>query len=154
MPETPEGAEVSPEFVEEFFTNLPGLAQQVERNRVDAQASFERADTAATAATKLSRIIAFLTAFTMVAFAVVSWRTEIQQDDINQGVHADRARAYAQCRVANSNATALNDFLDQVISGVKFATTLTEEQKESRIKIYQAIKQKLPVCEKPAPSGD
>lgn len=150
MPETPEEQEVSPEFVEEFFTNLPGLAEQVERNRVDAQVSFKRADTAASAATKLSRIIAFLTAFTIVAFSVVSWRTEVQQQDINEGVHRDRVRAYAQCQVANSNAVALNAFLDQVISSVKFSDQLTPEQRESRIKIYESIKQKLPVCEPPS----
>lgn len=161
MPETPEETEVNPEFIEEFFTNLPALARQVETNRTDALASFkrateasERADAAATAATKLSRIIAFLTAFTILAFSVVSWRTEVQQGDINHGVQADRARTYAQCRVANGNATHLNEFLDQVISAVKFSTQLTPEQKDSRIKLYSAIKQKLPVCEKPDSSGN
>lgn len=145
---TPE-EEVSPEFVEEFFVNLPALADQVESNRKDAEASFERADVAATKATKVSRIVAFLTAFMIVAVGVISWRTEIQQGDINDGVREDRARAFAQCRVANTNATHLNDFLDQVIASVKFSEQLTPEQRETRIKLYEAIKQKLPICEKP-----
>lgn len=131
-----------PEALEEPEFDLSALAAQVERNRV-------RVDAVASSASRFGRIIAFLTAFTILAFSVVSWRTEVQQNDINNGVRQDRARAYAQCLVANGNATHLNEFLDQIIASVRASSQLTPQQREVRIKAYSAIKQQLPACEKP-----
>lgn len=107
--------------VEEFFASLPKMIRRLRRGRWQNLT---------------------VAVFTLVAFLTVSHAQEKAADQ-------DRRDAYAQCRLVNDNAVALNQFLDQVIASVKSSPTLTDRERATRISAYESIKQQLPVCERP-----
>ena len=120
--------DVDAEYVERFFGSLPKVVAQLRRGRW---------------------INLFIATFTLVAFLTVSYRTEVQQDQIKAAAQADRVSAFNQCRLVNNNALALNRFLDRVIMAVQTSPTLTAAEKAARTREYRDIKQTLPVCRRP-----
>lgn len=119
---------VDPDDVERFFASLPRVIDGLRRGKWQNRA---------------------IAVFTLVAFLLVAWRTEIQQDRLDQAAQRDRQTAFEQCQVANDNARHLNDFLDQIITSVRTSKTLTSAEKAQRVRVYAGIKQGLPVCRKP-----
>ena len=119
---------MSADEVERFFGSLPRVVRELESGR------------------KINR---FLAAFGLVTILVLAWRTEVQDNRIEGAAYRDRVSAFEACRVANDNARALNSFIDAALAAVKANDALTESEKDYRISVYQSIKQRLPVCERP-----
>jgi hypothetical protein len=114
--------------VEEFFGSLPRVVRELKRGK---------------------RVNRFLAGFTLFAFLLVSWRTEVQSAQIEDAVERDRLSAFRTCQLVNDNARALNEFVDVAIASVKANEALTKADKEYRVSLYVSIKQRLPVCARP-----
>jgi hypothetical protein len=120
--------ELSADEIERFFGSLPRVIRELRHGR---------------------RVNLFLAGFGLFAILLLSWRTELQDDQITRAAQQDRASAFDQCQLVNDNARALNSFVDVAIASVKANRDLTRSEKNYRVGLYQSIKQRLPVCERP-----
>lgn len=116
------------EDVDELFANLPHLAREFRRSR---------------------RRQAFLLAFVTLIGLVAGTFLQRASDENAHTLRETRDTAFDQCRIANDNARALNQFLDVAVASVRANTTLTQSEKDYRVSLYASIKQKLPICEAP-----
>jgi hypothetical protein len=121
--------------IERFFGTLPTVIADLKRGRRENRA--------------LAKAVAWGLSLLFVAFLIVSIRTEINGDDIEQGQRRDRLSSYQLCQDVNANAIALNRFLDAAIRNTRANDTLTDAEIEARVRQYAAIKQTVPACTQP-----
>lgn len=134
--------EQSPEDVEAFFANLPRLAKQVEKNRVESRQSNQKT--------------LFLFAFMCLIGVVGGVLLQRGATDIKHSTEADRRTlivtreaAFQLCQDIRVNAQSLNRVLDSSIAATKASRTLTEDEKIYRVSNLESIKQTIPVCYEP-----
>lgn len=93
------------------------------------------------------------------AFSVVSIRTEVQQQRLNEQAHQiaqANARVadtqYRECLLRNESANNLNGILDAIITAVQTSKGISEAEKNRRIGFYQHAKSRVFDCGKdPSP---
>jgi hypothetical protein len=120
--------DMSADEVERFFGSLPRVIRELRHGK---------------------RRNLLVATFSLFAVLLLSWRTELQDDQITAAQEQDRRTAFEQCQLVNDNARALNSFLDVAVASVKANETLTKPEKDYRVSLYEGLKQKLPVCQDP-----
>lgn len=81
----------------------------------------------------------FLFMFVVLCFALLAWRSEVNQKAIAS--NADKS-----CHRVNANTETINDFLDTLISNIESSAAYTPAEKEQRKAAYESSKRTLIDC--------
>ena len=121
--------------VEQFFAELPVVIDDLRRGRRSNR--------------RLARMGIVVALFVAAAFIILAAFYENALDRIDSAAKQDRKSAFEQCQLVNDNGRALNSFIDAAVAAVKANDTLTRSEKNYRVSLYESIKQRLPLCERP-----
>lgn len=114
-------AEVDAAEVEQFFAELPKVIPALKRGRV----------------LNLSLIV-----FIIGATLVFGW-------SFDRAAERDRQDAINTCHAVNDNARKFNELIDTLVLRTTKSPTIPPEQKAEALRLYNAARQTMPVCDPP-----
>lgn len=93
---------------------------------------------------RLQLLIVYIVVCVML-IVIVSW-TELQDRKQDRQAAEFRASVIANCEQNQANARSLRDFVTRVQAAATENKTLTEAEKQERIRFYEGAKPVIPEC--------